>query len=262
MKWFKLHSEFSHDPKLATFSKAERCDLIDLLCLANESNQRGVIVLDNEDLAATLSLSIEEYEAFEDKLVRKGIVTRTDEGLSMSNWEKRQYEKPSATPERVAGRVAKHRESKRNANVTPSNAVDTDTDTDTDTEKNREENIAPVARDENATVVKPPDPLFNAIAEAWMGEPYRPDLLNEKQSPVVGAATAALRKVNAQPADVPGEWQRLNARFDNPSPIALAKHWGTNGSKPAKHRNGRPREPDFAGIDEWGQRMQELEQRQ
>ncbi len=112
-------------------------------------------------------------------------------------------------------------------------------------------NPKPKARNIAATsAAREPDPLFNAIAEAWMGEPYRPDLLNEKQAPLVGAATAALRKVGARPEDVPAEWRRLNARYDNPTPAALAKHWGTNGSRRATEASGNA--PPSSHIPEWG----------
>lgn len=73
--------------------------------------------------------------------------------------------------------------------------------------------------------VRPPDPLFEAIAEAWTGQPYRADLLTRSQSGLVGKATAELRAVGATPVEVHHEWGRIKAVFDNPTPSALAKHW-------------------------------------
>lgn len=228
MKWFKLHSEFSHDPKLATFSKVERCDLIDLLCLANESDQRGLVDLDKEDIAATLSLSLDEYEAFEDKLTRKGIVTRTDDGLAICNWEKRQYQKPSDAPERVAERVAKHRESIRNTDCnayeTPCNALDTDTDTETE-ETPIVVSIAKTPRE------KPRDIHFELIAECWLGRPYPELKLTRPQQKTIGMAATELKRINAPPERIATEWVRISRQYDDITPHALVKHWDATGGR-------------------------------
>src|SRR5690606_7053938 len=64
--------------------------------------------------------------------------------------------------------------------------------------------------------------------------------LTSQQQKLVATATAELRKVNADPADVWAEWALLRERFDNPTPAALAKHWGTNGTGPKTTDNRRP----------------------
>src|SRR5680860_316399 len=94
---------------------------------------------------------------------------------------------------------------------------------------------------------KPQDPLFNAIAEAWKGEPYRPGLLTRGQASLVGIAAAELREVGAMPEDVPGEWQRINAKYDDISPKALSQHWGTTGSRRATVA-ARASPPDIDSI--------------
>lgn len=71
------------------------------------------------------------------------------------------------------------------------------------------------------------DPLFNAIAEAWKGQPYQTGLLTETQASLVGMVTSELRAVGATPEEVPAEWQRIKATFDNPGPRALSAHWKT-----------------------------------
>lgn len=108
------------------------------------------------------------------------------------------------------------------------------------------------------------DPLFEAIAEVWKGEPYRTDLLTPDQSALVGTAAAKLRKINADPSDVPREWALLRERFDNPSPAALAKHWGTNGTGPRANQPTRAspssqHDRNMAAVDEFSRRMDELE---
>ena len=110
MKWFRLYSEFVNDPKLKTFSKSQRYDLVCLLCMANESDDRGVIHQDAEDMAATLEITEEEYAAFVAKLERKKVLfIRDDGGLVFTNWLKRQYDKPSDYPEATAARQQKRR---------------------------------------------------------------------------------------------------------------------------------------------------------
>lgn len=84
------------------------------------------------------------------------------------------------------------------------------------------------------------DPLFEAIAEAWKGEPYRDGLLTRSQSSLVGTAVAEIRKVKGRPEEVPREWTSLRERFDNPTPAALAKHWGTNGTGPKHEQSTDP----------------------
>lgn len=112
MKWFRLHSEFATDPKLKTFTKAQRYDLICLLCLANDAKERGVILLDAEDIAATLEMDEADYAAFITKLERKGILSvRGDGAVVFNNWLARQYDKPSDTPEETAKRKRDSRSS-------------------------------------------------------------------------------------------------------------------------------------------------------
>ena len=104
MKWFKLYSEFAEDPKLRTFTKAQRYDLICLMCYASEANVRGTLVLENEDLAATLGITEEEWIEFRDKLVRKCILTVEDGKVTFTHWDIRQdvcfSDKPEQTRER------------------------------------------------------------------------------------------------------------------------------------------------------------------
>lgn len=113
-------------------------------------------------------------------------------------------------------------------NPPDSNGGNSQTITETTQETTQDISSAPAEHVQQPKKTKRSDPLFEAIAEAWRGEPYREDLLNELQAPVVGKAAAALRKIGARPEDVPLEWKQLTERFDNPTPLALAKHWGTN----------------------------------
>lgn len=104
-------------------------------------------------------------------------------------------------------------------------------------EDSREEDssIAPAARSAKS------DPLFEAVAEAWLGQPY-PDLdLNDLQRGVLNAALKHLRASGATPDEVPDEWQKMRDRYDNPSPMALAKNWKTNGTGPRRQSGSKYR---------------------
>lgn len=115
VSWFRLHHDFRRDPKLRSFSKAERSDLIDLLLIASESNERGTILLDDEDVAAELELNIDDYNKFVEKLIRKKILHPEEDGaLMFINWDIRQVDtskapKPSDAPEETARRQRERR---------------------------------------------------------------------------------------------------------------------------------------------------------
>jgi hypothetical protein len=129
MQWFRLHTEFAHDPKLNSFTKSQRYDLVVLLCLAADSAIPGTILLDDEDIAATLQQDETEFAAFVAKLEKKAIMARDEKGnLLFLHWKERQYEKPSDTPEETSRRKREQRERERqerealqngHANVTP-----------------------------------------------------------------------------------------------------------------------------------------------
>lgn len=115
MEWFRLYSEFFTDPKLKTFTKAQRYDVLALMSLASQSKERGVIFIDDEDLAATLELSEEDFAAFVAKMEKKGIAERCQAGhICIVKFLDRQYDNPSDRPEKVAERKAKHDAHARN----------------------------------------------------------------------------------------------------------------------------------------------------
>lgn len=157
MKWFRLYSEARNDAKLRSLTDAQHRVWFNLLCYASEMESRGCInTIDRELLAvecagADTDLINETIE----KLTRLRIVTAEAENVCFVNFMKRQYDKPSATPERVAERVSKHRTTKpeaSNAVVTPSNAVVTpekrtysDTDLYSDSEECQKTDTPPPA---------------------------------------------------------------------------------------------------------------------
>lgn len=124
MQWFRLYSEFFHDPKMRSFSKSQQRDVLALMALASESKTRGTVLFEDEDIAGWLEVTVEELQILVEKLLRKHIIERNNDGfIVFSNWMNRQYDKPSDYPENVNERKKKHRSqmegTHRNADGTP-----------------------------------------------------------------------------------------------------------------------------------------------
>jgi len=141
MQWFRLHDDVLDDPKVQRLSPALFKHWINLLCLASKNNPRGTLP-DLITIAFRLRLTEDKASKVLEELTDAGLLDTSDDGaITPHNWKSRQYGKPSDDPERVSERVRKHRESQRNADVTPLKRAetplytDTDTDTDTDTEQ-------------------------------------------------------------------------------------------------------------------------------
>jgi len=126
MPWFRMYSEARNDRKLASLSDAQFRVWFNLLCLASESKHRGLVTYDDAELLA-FEVANENAELLNDTLAKLQKLRIIEHGspddsddftIRFVHWESRQYDKPSATPERVNERVTKHRETKRNADVT------------------------------------------------------------------------------------------------------------------------------------------------
>ena len=126
--WFRLYSEFAHDPKIQMLSEAMQRRYVMLMCLRCSE---VLETLHETEIAFQLRLSTEELEQTKQLFISKNFI---DKHWNLLNWDKRQFVSDSSTM-----RVAKHRNKKKqvsNADETlqkrPSNAIDTDTDTDTE----------------------------------------------------------------------------------------------------------------------------------
>jgi len=124
--WFRLYSEFAHDPKIQMLSEAMQRRYVMLLCLRCSETLE---TLHETEIAFQLRLSTEELEQTKQLFISKNFI---DKHWDLLNWDKRQFVSDSSTM-----RVAKHRNKKKqvsNADETlqkrPSNAIDTDTDTE------------------------------------------------------------------------------------------------------------------------------------
>jgi len=124
--WFRLYSEFAHDPKVQMLSEAMQRRYVMLMCLRCSE---VIETLHETEIAFQLRLSTEELEQTKQLFISKNFI---DKHWNLLNWDKRQFVSDSSTM-----RVAKHRSKKKqgsNADETlqkrPSNAIDTDTDTE------------------------------------------------------------------------------------------------------------------------------------
>jgi sugar phosphate isomerase/epimerase len=134
MQWLRLYSEARVDRKLQSLTDAQFRVWFNLLCFANEQEDRGRFMYDDPDLLA-VEVAGGDSDLLEftiDRLEKLKILSRDAESMGFRNFEKRQYDKPSDHPDRVAERVRRHRETKKSQDVTPCNAPYTDTDTERD----------------------------------------------------------------------------------------------------------------------------------
>ena len=163
MKWFRLHSEARNDAKLRTLTPEQKWVWFSLLCYASEQEERGCIHAIDRDLLA-VECAEGDTELLNQtiaKLTKLRIVTAEQENVCFVNFMKRQYDKPSDTPERVAGRVSRHRakgetaysqsetpadesETPSNADVTPKERAYSETEAE-NTQKIQEQSPKPPA---------------------------------------------------------------------------------------------------------------------
>jgi len=122
--WFRLYSEFAHDPKIQMLSEAMQRRYVMLMCLRCSE---VLETLHETEIAFQLRLSTGELDETKELFISKNFI---DKHWNLLNWDKRQFVSDSSTM-----RVAKHRNKKKqvsNVDETlqkrPSNAIDTDTE--------------------------------------------------------------------------------------------------------------------------------------
>jgi len=139
-QWFRLYSEFAHDPKVQMLSEVNQRRLIMLFCFRCNDD----VTLQDEEVTFQLRITPEEWVKTKEIFLSKGFINSDNEIL---NWDKRQFISDSSSV-----RVAKYREKKKqesNVTVTPQNR--------TDTEQNRTEQkkyIPPIPTDLLADYLK------------------------------------------------------------------------------------------------------------
>ena len=150
MPWFRVYSETLSDRKLARVARMTGLRRpmilgfwIGILCLANDSPQRGCLLL-AEGLPLTIDDIVEELGADAGEFVAAmtvfealGMISKQQDAWQITNWQSRQFVSDNSTD-----RVRKHRAKQmqqRSCNVSgtflgnaPEAEADTDTDTDTE----------------------------------------------------------------------------------------------------------------------------------
>jgi hypothetical protein len=166
--WFRLYSEFAHDPKVQMLSEAMQRRYVMLLCLRCSEILE---TLHETEIAFQLRLSTDELDETKQLFISKNFI---DKHWNLLNWDKRQFVSDSSTM-----RVAKHRNKKKQAsNVDetlqkrPSNAIDTDTDT---------EQIQ-----KRTTSVAPPEGVSNSVWQEFK------TLRKAKRAPITQRAIDAI----------------------------------------------------------------------
>ena len=152
MPWFRMHCEARSDNKLRALADDEFRVWFNLLCLAAEQDDRGIIPAMDPYLLATEVAGGDEglLERTITKLSRLRVISRTGDGsLSFINFDKRNYDHPSDHRRRVAERVRRHRTRPAgdgNDDVTTCNDdVTTCNDIDRDRDRERERVNPPVS---------------------------------------------------------------------------------------------------------------------
>ncbi len=97
-QWFRLYSEFSHDPKVQMMSEAMQRRYIMLMCLRCSN---ALVTLHETEIAFHLRISDEELAETKSLFMAKGFI---DSDWNLMNWDKRQLSSDNSRD-----RVAKHR---------------------------------------------------------------------------------------------------------------------------------------------------------
>lgn len=149
MKWFRFYHETLDDPKVQLLNDRRFRQWVNLLCVANQSSERGMLP-SAEAIAFRLRETLDETLQMLADFEEVGLIDRFDDDtFQPHNWDQRQFKSDDVT-----GRVEKHRNrvtshaNNVGTNVTGNgqrNVSETVTETfsDTETETETEEAAAP-----------------------------------------------------------------------------------------------------------------------
>lgn len=177
MKWYRMYYEARNDAKLKILTDSQHRVWFNLMCYAAEN---GGITPTGDHYLLAVEVANGDLSLFEstlELLSRLHITEETETGIEFLNFAKRQFDKPSNTPGRIAERVKKHRKKSTetpdnapadssNADVTPCNAPNEkcnasetretppDTDTESETEKDKKHYVPAAAATPTATPKK------------------------------------------------------------------------------------------------------------
>jgi len=158
MKWFRFYDEVLDDPKCQRLTPVMFRHWVNILCIANRSNQRGTLPA-VEHIAFSLRLTQAKTMAVLNDLVTVGLLDRNgNETFSPHGWSSRQR-----VSDDVAQRVSKHRERneseplpKQKSNVTDAlphaRATEAETETEAESEGDKSPKPPPPAKAPNYTI--------------------------------------------------------------------------------------------------------------
>ncbi len=263
MPWFRMFSEARNDAKLRRLDDSQFRVWFNLLCVASEQDDRGEVIECNAFLLAVetcnadatlLKRTCNDLALLRIADVRWETSEDGEEVVSVRflGWDKRQYDKPSDKPEAVAQRVKRHRETKRNADVTPRNAQEKIREEEKREEESRETPPLPPAaelpqapatasppRKSKATPPeqrqpRPRSPLFDAVMTACGYDLTAP--LTTGEGGKIGAATTEIGNAGGTVPEIAVRAVRYRKKFPNASltPPALANHWGELAVEPER----------------------------
>lgn len=172
MDWFRVYSEIKDDPKMLALDDHQFRIWINLLAMANEDSERGVVnAYPMRGLAAALRTDEQRLEEAIKLFEEYEMVTRDETGrrVAIAHWKQRQYDKASDTPE--ATRDRKRRSRARHADVASSHTPYTDTET----EQTREEQQSRADAREPAPATGSVDAVAPEMIEILWLAPFVPD---------------------------------------------------------------------------------------
>lgn len=174
MQWFRFYSGALDDPKVQRLPGDLFKVWVNLLCLANESDERGILP-DRDDIAFRLRLDDQQAAEALRGLIRAGLLDEDEDGrLHIHGWERRQKKSDDVT-----ARVHKHRGKGNDDETLPkrfSNALEKNR---VEERESRPEKTPPIPPAEQRR--PPADPAPPIGGERVRAVP-KPTTLNSKQS--------------------------------------------------------------------------------
>ena len=177
--WFRMYSEFMHDPKVQIMSEQDQRRLVMVFCM----RCNGDVTLQDCHVTFQLRISQSEWEQTKAVFVASGFMDSCNKIL---NWDKRQFVSDSSK-----SRVAKHRALHHPVTVTSCNV------TVTPPEQNRTEQKQKNTRANRADIF--PDITDRQLVEDWLV------IRKTKKLPATVTAINGLRKEFEKAGLTPGQ---------------------------------------------------------
>lgn len=112
MKWFKLHNDIIHDPKVRCLAFEDRWHFVALMCLTNDGTLDEPIEFRHQLMEIELGLTGIDLSNLKQRLQRLGLI---NDDWKPRNWDKRQESKDTTGAERQRRYREAQKASKRDA---------------------------------------------------------------------------------------------------------------------------------------------------